>query len=210
MLKLFYDKDPNIIEVGIDEAGRGCLSGRVYVAGVIFAKNLPIINNRFSEIKDSKKLSRKKRADLRKYIEENALAYSVNYSEPNEIDHINILNATLKTMHKVVDSLKIQPNLILVDGNRWNIYTNKEGDVIPHQLIKGGDNRYYSIAAASILAKEYHDEYVRKLCEINEDYIKYDWLNNMCYGTKKHIDAIKKYGICKYHRKTFGICKQFS
>ena len=112
-------------------------------------------------------------------------------------------------MHKAVDGLKKEPSMILVDGNRWKIYTNKEGDVVPHQLIKGGDNEYYSIAAASILAKEYHDEYVRSLIELDPDLKKYDWHNNMCYGTKKHRDAIQEHGITKYHRKTFGICKQF-
>ena len=113
-------------------------------------------------------------------------------------------------MHCCIDGLELEPDLILVDGDRWNIYTNDDGDVIPHQLIKGGDNEYYSIAAASILAKVYHDEYVEQLCEQNPDYNKYDWLNNMCYGTKKHIEAIKEHGITKHHRKTFGICKQYS
>ena len=206
-MELFFDSDPNLKEVGIDEAGRGCLSGRVYVGAVILPKSID--DEKHKEIKDSKKLSRKKRKELRHYIEKTALSYSVAYAEPNEVDAKNILRATLDTMHKAVDGLDIVPDQILVDGNRWNIYTNINGDVIPHQLIKGGDNKYYSIAAASILAKVYHDEYVEKLCTQNPDYNKYDWLNNMCYGTVKHREAIQKHGITKHHRKTFGICKQF-
>ncbi len=207
-MNLFFDDDKNILEVGIDEAGRGCLGGRVYVGAVI----LPhcIDDDRYKQIKDSKKLSRKKRLELRDYIEKIALSYTVQYAEPEEIDKKNILVATLDTMHKAVDNLSIKPDLILVDGNTWKIYSDKEGNVIPNQLIKGGDNKYYSIAAASILAKVYHDEYIQELCKQNPDLNKYDWLNNMCYGTQKHRDAIEKYGISKYHRKTFGICKKFS
>jgi ribonuclease HII len=210
-MKLFFDDDKNVLEVGIDEAGRGCLSGRVYVGAVILPREFP--DEKYKEIKDSKKLSRKKRTELREYIEKTAVAFSVCYSDPTEIDAKNILEATLDTMHCCVDSLieaGTEPDLILVDGDRWKMYTNVDGDVIPNQLIKSGDNKYYSIAAASILAKVYHDEYVQKLCEQNPDYEKYDWLNNMCYGTQKHRDAIKKYGITKHHRKTFGICKQFA
>uniref|UniRef100_A0A6C0EKM4 Ribonuclease HII n=1 Tax=viral metagenome TaxID=1070528 RepID=A0A6C0EKM4_9ZZZZ len=207
-MKLYFDDDTHITEVGIDEAGRGCLSGRVYAAGVILPRSFP--DDKYKEIKDSKKLSKKKRLELRDYIEKVALSYSVQYYEAEEIDRINILNATLNTMHLVVKNLKIKPDLILVDGNRWNMYSDEEGNVIPNQLVTKGDNLYYSIAAASILAKVYHDEYVQKLCEENPDLNKYDWLNNMCYGTQKHRDAIEKYGISKYHRKTFGICKKFS
>ena len=206
-MELSYSNDKTILEAGIDEAGRGCLSGRVYVGAVILPYE--IHDEKYKEIKDSKKLSKKKRKELKEYIENIAIAFNVSYSEPSEIDRQNILQATLNTMHEAVDGLSKQPDLLLVDGNRWNIYTTKDGDVIPHQLIKGGDNLYYSIAAASILAKVYHDEYVENLCKETPDYLKYDWLNNMCYGTKKHIEAIKIYGITKHHRKTFGICKQY-
>lgn len=206
-MKLFFDDDIQVTEAGIDEAGRGCLSGRMYAAAVILPRHFP--DEKYREIKDSKKLTRKKRLELRDYIEKHAIAFSVEYSEPKEIDKINILNATLKTMHKCIKNLKVKPNLILVDGNRWNTYTDDDGEVIINQLIKGGDNLYYSIAAASILAKVYHDEYVLDLCDKDNNLDKYGWQDNMCYGTKKHIEAIKEFGITKHHRKTFGICKNY-
>ena len=158
-LKLFYDKD--LIEVGIDEAGRGCLSGRVYVGAVILPKQIE--GDMYKQIKDSKKLSKKKRNMLRIYIERIALAYSVAYAEPEEVDDLNILEATLQTMHTALDGLTIEPEQLLVDGNRFHNYISTKGNFIPHELIKGGDNLYYSIAAASILAKVYHDEYVETL-----------------------------------------------
>jgi len=207
-MKLFFDDDVQVKEAGIDEAGRGCLSGRMYAAAVILPRQFP--DEKYKEIKDSKKLTKKKRSELRDYIEKHAVAFSVEYSEPEEIDKINILNATLKTMHKCIKNLKVKPNLILVDGNRWNTYTDDDGEVIINQLIKGGDNLYYSIAAASILAKVYHDEYVLDLCKKEADLDKYGWQANMCYGTKKHIEAIKEFGITKHHRKTFGICKNYN
>ena len=206
-MKLYFDDDTSIKEVGVDEAGRGCLSGRVYVGAVILPRDFP--DEKYTEIKDSKKLSKKKRKELRTYIEEHAISFHVAYSEACDVDKYNILQATLLTMHSAVDGLDVEPDLILVDGNTWKLYSNKEGDVIPHQLIKGGDNKYYSIAAASILAKVYHDEYVEDLCRNNPEYVKYGWLNNMCYGTKQHIDAIREFGITKEHRRTFGICKQY-
>jgi len=209
VLKIAFDTDPSIVEVGLDEAGRGCLSGRVYVGAVILPKNIPD-DPMFKQIRDSKKISRKKRAELRKYIEKIAVAYSVSFSEPDEIDEINILAATLKTMHRALNGLTTKFDHILVDGNRFNPYITSDGEMIPHKLVKGGDNIYYSIAAASILAKEYHDDYVKELCHNNPEMRIYDWENNMCYGSKKHRDAISKYGITKYHRRTFGICKEFA
>ena len=204
-LKLFYDKD--LIEVGIDEAGRGCLSGRVYVGAVILPKEIE--GDMYKQIKDSKKLSKEKRHILRTYIERVALAYSVAYAEPEEVDQLNILEATLQTMHIAVDGLSIEPEQLLVDGNRFHNYISTKGNFIPHELIKGGDNLYYSIAAASILAKVYHDEYVEALCEQDPSlHEKYNWLNNMGYGTKAHMNGIKEYGITKYHRKSFKPCQQ--
>lgn len=208
MLKLYFDDTQNYVEAGIDEAGRGCLAGRVYVAAVILDPSKKD-DELFKQIKDSKKIPRKKRNELRKYIEENSLAFSVQYAENTEIDKINILQATLKTMHKAIKNLSIKPEILLVDGNQFHTYTDELGEVIPHQLIKGGDNLYYSIAAASILAKEYHDDYIKQLCKDEPDLNKYDWCNNMAYGTEKHRNAIKEHGISEYHRKTYGICKNY-
>ena len=201
VLKLFHNEDE--IEVGIDEAGRGPLIGRVYVAGVILPKEFP--DDTYLQIKDSKKLSKKKRAILRKYIEEHALDYSVQWADENQIDDQNILHATLNTMHKVLDNLKTKPENILVDGNAFNIY-RKCGEVVPHMCVRGGDNKYLCIAAASILAKEYHDEYMRKLVEDNPDLEVYGLKTNVGYGTKVHMEAIKKYGVSKYHRMSFKPC----
>ena len=194
------------LEVGIDEVARGCLAGPVFTAAVIWPKDLNCdIQN---QIKDSKKLSRKKRNILREYIEENAIDFSVAYKDNNVIDKYNILNATHMAMHEALDNLNVVPELILVDGNSFKPYYY-DNDIIEHECIIEGDNQYLSIACASILAKEYHDKYIEDLLETESDLNKYDWGNNMCYGTKKHIDAINKYGITKYHRKTFGICNNF-
>lgn len=203
-LKLYYDKDA--VEVGIDEAGRGCLSGRVYVGAVILPKEIE--GDMYKQIKDSKKISRKKRKILRHYIERIALSFSVAYAEPAEVDSLNILEATLQTMHKAIKGLSIEPEQILVDGNHFHTYTSKEKQFIPHELVINGDNKYYSIAAASILAKVYHDEYVEELCR-NEPELqeKYDWQNNMCYGTRSHMNGIRMYGITKYHRTSFKPCR---
>lgn len=192
------------IEVGIDEAGRGCLSGRVYVGAVILPKEFP--DTKFLEIKDSKKLTKKKRSELRDYIQSIALDYAVEYAEASEIDECNILQATINAMHRVIGKLNITPENILVDGTYFKTYKDQFNIIIPHMLVKGGDNKYRNIAAASILAKVYHDEYVEKLLDDNPDYEKYGWRTNMCYGTKEHLEAIKKHGTTKEHRKSFSPC----
>lgn len=204
ILKLYQNKDK--IEAGIDEAGRGSLIGRVYTAVVVWNNELEEdILTKISEIKDSKKLSKKKRTELRHFIEENALDYSVSYKENYEIDKDNILNATLLSMHKSLDNLNIVPDKILVDGNYFKEYysSNKK---IDYECVIKGDDTYVSIASASILAKVYHDEHIEDLCKNNPDLIKYDLLNNMGYGTKKHLEAIKDYGISEFHRKSFKCC----
>ncbi len=195
-------------EAGIDEAGRGCLSGRVYTACVILPDTFP--DNTYLLIKDSKKLSAKVRNKLRSYIEEHAVSYNVSYADVDEIAEKNILHATIASMHRAVHGMSIKPDALAIDGNTWKVYYDEEDELIPHQLVTGGDNLYLHIAAASILAKTYHDEYVNKLCDDNPDLEKYGWRKNMCYGTKVHIDAIKQYGITEHHRKDFGICKQFA
>ena len=194
MKKLEKSYSHDLIEVGVDEAGRGPLFGRVYAAAVILPKN--ILNK---DIKDSKKISSKKRKILRKWIEENVEAFGIGYAEVEEIEDINILQATYKAMHRAIDNIGKVPELLLIDGNRFKKYKN-----IDHICIIKGDNEFLSIAASSILAKEYHDEYIINLCSeditLNE---RYKLLSNKGYGTKAHKEGILKYGITKNHRKSF-------
>ena len=198
MKKFYFDNnDKKIIEVGLDEAGRGPLIGRVYAAVVNWG-NTEINEN----VMDSKKLSSKKRAEVLKWIQNNVDEWAVGWSEPNEIDEINILEATKMAMSRALDILDIKPTHLIIDGIGWE----KKFPNYKVQSVVKGDAKFYSIAAASIIAKEYHDEYIKHLCqekpELNE---KYDLLNNMGYGTKKHLEGIKKHGLSDYHRKTFKI-----
>lgn len=201
--------DSDLIEAGIDEAGRGCMSGRVYVGCVILPNEYNEDDNTYKLIKDSKKLSRKVRNELKEYIQTVAVDYSVDYADIDEIEEKNILHATISAMHRAVSKLKNTPDNILVDGTQFKLYKDKDGIVVPHQTIKGGDNKFRNIAAASILAKVYHDDYVLDLLDKYPELEKYGWRNNMCYGTKQHMDAIKTYGTSKFHRKSFGICKDY-
>ena len=204
MLKQFYEKDK--IEVGLDEAGRGCLFGPVCVAGVIWLDEDP---NPELEIRDSKKVSEKKRALLKDYIKDNAIAYSIVLVDHDDIDKYNILQATLRGMHQCLDNITdiINIDTILVDGNHFDFYSDRNDNYINHICVVDGDNTYKSIAAASILAKTYRDEWINKLVDENPELEKYDLRNNKGYGTKRHLDAIKEYGVTKWHRKSFGICK---
>ena len=179
-------------EVGCDEAGRGCLSGPVIAAAVILGSNFEndIIN-------DSKQLSEKKRISLRKFIEDNAKFWAVGIVWPNEIDEINILNASFLAMHRAIDQLDCPKELIVVDGNRFNKYHD-----IPHECIVKGDSKYMNIAAASILAKTYRDEYMEK---IHLEFPMYNWKKNKGYPTKEHRAAIKEFGATPYHRMTFKL-----
>ena len=212
-MKLF--DHPEQIEVGIDEVGRGCLLGRVYSAAVILPKEIDPDEVFHLEIKDSKKLSKKNRDLLSDYIKYIALDYQITYEDVDTIDKYNILQATYKSMHKSIDQLSINVDSILVDGNRFKPYmytdTNNEWANIPHKCIIGGDNHYIPIAAASILAKVARDNYIEQLCL---DYPMldtiYDISSNKGYGTKKHLQGIQENGITQLHRKTFGICKDFS
>ena len=194
-------KYKNTLEVGIDEAGRGSLAGYVYAAAVILPQTFN--DDIFLQIKDSKKLSRKKRKFLKEYIENVAIDYGVGYATNEEIDNINILNASILAMHRALDNLKIIPEKILVDGMHFKYYYKNDGWV-EYECIPKGDNLYYSIAAASILAKEEHDKHILEICGENNNKV-YDWDNNMCYGTQKHRDAIKKFGLTDYHRKSYNI-----
>ena len=204
MLKQFYEN--NHIEVGIDEAGRGCLLGPVCIAAVVL--NDITVNPPPFEIKDSKKVSEKKRKVLREYIQENAIAYSIQLIPESDIDKLNILQATVKGMHLCLNDILQQINIdtILVDGNYFKIYNHPEtGEPMNHVCIKGGDNKYLNIAAASILAKDFRDEYMENLTKENECLEKYGIIKNKGYGTKVHMEAIKEYGLTEWHRKSFKI-----
>ncbi len=187
MLKSFYSI---LDEVGTDEAGRGCLAGPVTAAALILPKGFKneILN-------DSKLLSEKKRGLLRPLLEKNAVDFGVAHVYPKKIDKINILNASILAMHKAIDQLNSDPKFIIVDGNRFKPYKN-----IPYECIIKGDAKYMSIAAASVLAKTYRDAYMEKL---HDEYPMYNWKKNKGYPTKEHRAAIRKYGITKYHRKSF-------
>lgn len=183
---------PELIEAGCDEAGRGCLAGAVYAAAVILPHDF---HNEL--LNDSKQLSEKQRYALREVIEKEAVAWAVGVVTPEEIDKINILNASFLAMHRAIDGLKVRPQHLLIDGNRFNKYQN-----LPHTTIVKGDGKYLSIAAASILAKTYRDDYMK---ELHEAYPQYDWKGNKGYPTPKHRAAIAQYGITPYHRKTFNL-----
>lgn len=190
LLKPFYHKE--LTEAGCDEAGRGCFAGPVYAAAVILPKKFfhPFLN-------DSKQLSEIQRNELRPVIEAEAISFAVASINNDEIDSINILKASFKAMHFAIDQLRIKPQLLLIDGNRFIKYKR-----IPHRCIIKGDAIYASIAAASILAKTYRDEYMLKL---HEEFPQYGWITNKGYGTEKHRKAIEGYGLCKYHRKSFKL-----
>ena len=179
-------------EIGCDEAGRGCLSGPVVAAAVILGEKFE--NN---VINDSKQLSEKKRNSLKSFIEENALYWAIGIVSPKEIDEINILNASFLAMHRAIDQLDCPKDLIIVDGNRFNAYHD-----IPHECIVKGDSKYMNIAAASILAKTYRDEYMEN---IDKEFPEYNWKKNKGYPTKEHRAAIKEYGATIYHRTTFKL-----
>jgi ribonuclease HII len=205
-MQAYYYKEE--VEAGIDEVARGCLAGPVYSSAVVWPKEIDPTDQNII-VKDSKTLSKRKRLILKDYIEENAIDFSVTFENNNTIDKINILNATYKSMHKSLDQLNLDIDHILVDGNKFKPYTNAKNEVIPYTCIISGDAKYVPIAAASILAKVYHDLYIDKLCDEHPELEIYDWRNNMCYGTKKHMEAIQINGISEYHRKSFGPCKLF-
>ncbi len=190
MLKPFYQEE--LTEAGCDEAGRGCLAGPVFAAAVILPRefNHDLLN-------DSKQVSEKHRNELRKIIEAEAIAYAVASIDNNEIDRINILKASFKAMHAALDQLTVKPGLLLIDGNRFPRYKK-----IPHRCMIKGDATYTSIAAASILAKTWRDEY---MLTIHEEFPHYAWNTNKGYGTEEHRRAIEEYNLCKYHRKSFRL-----
>lgn len=186
-----YFRHPKL-EAGCDEAGRGCLAGPVFAAAVIWNSEIthPLLN-------DSKQLSEKQRYELRPFIEQHAISWAVAKVEPEEIDRINILNASILAMHKALDLLSVRPEFVIIDGNRFRKYKN-----IEHRTIVKGDSKYYSIAAASILAKTYRDDYMN---ELDLAYPNYGWSKNKGYPTASHRKAIEKYGISIHHRRSFRL-----
>jgi len=222
-LQKCYTNESNVIEIGIDEVGRGPLFGRVYVSAVILPKDDSFDH---SKMKDSKKFhSKKKIEETAEYIKNSSIAWVVCYEDEVVIDEINILQATQKAMHKcIAEIINKNPDLfnnsetkiqLLIDGNYFNPYTyfNKKRKIleqIPHVCIEGGDNKYSTIAAASILAKVARDTYIEDLCKENPHLIEhYNIDSNKGYGAKKHLDGIKEHGITIWHRRSFGICKNY-
>lgn len=187
---IHYPSD--LVVVGCDEAGRGCLAGPVYAAAVILPKDFvhPLLN-------DSKLINEKTRIELRAYIEEHALDYGIGVVNPREIDRINILNASFLAMHRAIQKMDLTPEYILIDGNRFKPFKK-----IPHECVVKGDGKYLSIAAASILAKTYRDDYMLKIAKKHP---QYNWKQNKAYPTKEHRAAIKEHGVTKYHRMTFKL-----
>lgn len=190
MLKSYFNK--NFVEAGCDEAGRGCLAGPVVAAAVILPKNF-----KHKLLNDSKQLSEARRQELRLEIEEKALSYAVSFVYQQEIDEVNILNASFLAMHRALDQLTQVPELLLIDGNRFKPY--KE---IPFECVIKGDGKYLSIAAASILAKTYRDEYMEKL---HASFPNYGWFKNKGYPTTEHRQAIISHGPCEHHRHSFRL-----
>ena len=190
MLKSHYYE--GLVEAGCDEAGRGCLAGAVYAAAVILP---PDYQN--EQLNDSKQLSEKQRYELRTIVERDAISWAVGIVSPEEIDKINILNASILAMHRALDQLTVRPEAVIVDGNRFKKYRD-----LPHTTIVKGDGKYLSIAAASILAKTYRDDYMNRLAE---EYPMYDWQQNKGYPTRKHREGIRQYGTTPYHRMSYNL-----
>ncbi len=189
LLSHYYD---GLVEAGCDEAGRGCLAGSVYAAAVILPPDY-----RNDRLNDSKKLTARRRRLLREEIERDAVAWAVGVVSPEEIDRLNILNASILAMHRALDALTVRPEAVIVDGNRFKPYRD-----LPYTTIVKGDGKYLSIAAASILAKTYRDDYMDRLAE---EYPQYDWAGNKGYPTQKHRNAIKTFGITPFHRRSFNL-----
>lgn len=201
LLNHYYE---GLIEAGCDEAGRGCLAGSVYAAAVILP---PDYHNEM--LNDSKQLTEKKRYMLREQIERDAIAWAVGIVTPEEIDKINILRASFLAMHRAVDQLAVAPEALIIDGNRFTPYhpllsdgTSRAAEPLPHTTIVKGDGKYLAIAAASILAKTYRDDYMNLLAE---EHPQYDWRSNKGYPTKKHRQAIREYGVTPYHRLSYNL-----
>ncbi|MHB1952576.1 MAG: ribonuclease HII [Sulfobacillus sp.] len=199
-LETYFSKE--MLEAGIDEVGRGCLLSHVFAAAVIWPPEVPA-----GPINDSKKLSERRRLIACDYIKENAVDFAVSSRDEARIDEINILQATFEAMHSALDGLSLLPDHIIVDGNNFRFYVDRLGEVVPHSTVVDGDSKYVSIAAASILAKVARDRFVRDLCEKFPILKEYDVQSNVGYGTPKHLEAIRRLGITRFHRQSFGPCR---
>jgi len=202
--KLINSYQPGKIIASIDECGLGCLAGPAHAGVVVFPDfdDNPLWYN----INDSKKLSHKKREELDIYIKSIALDYEIISISNNIIDDINILQARYRLYHQLIDNLRIKPDMILIDGDKFKIYMDENCEIIPHVCIEKGDSKYVSIAAASIISKVQRDKI---MVELHDKYPMYNFKSNKGYGSKEHIDAINMYGVCPYHRLSFGICKRY-
>jgi len=222
MLERYFDTSSDTYEIGVDEVGRGPLFGRVYAAAVVLPKDDSFDHSR---MKDSKKFhSAKKRADVATYIKEKALAWSIKWVDESTIDKINILQASQEAMHQCISNAmedcisifnKSEKPILLIDGNYFNPFINKTNkqmiEYVEHHCIEGGDNKYTSIAAASILAKVARDDYIAALCQEYPDLIdRYSIDSNKGYGSRQHLQGIQQYGITQWHRRTFGICREYA
>ena len=205
-LKIYQTKGD--IEVGVDEAGRGCLMGRVYAAAVILPQEFTDEN--YLQIRDSKKLSAKKRNALKSYIQETAIGFGVGYAESTEVDSKNIYNATILAMHRALDQLDVCVDRIFVDGKHFKPYFDKEDNFPSYQCIVGGDDSFLNIAAASILAKCARDEHVLSIIKDKPQLDAYGWSRNKGYGTSEHMKALQTHGVTEYHRKSFAPCKNIT
>ena len=202
-LKLYFK--PGIMEVGLDEAGLGPLIGPVFAAAVYWPEDLthPLV-------RDSKTLNRREKLIAYDFIREEAIGYGIAKIEADEIDKINNKQAGIKAMHTAIDKTSIMPDNIIVDGNYFRFYIDTNGEQVSHTCIVDGDKKYYSIAAASILAKVSHDREIQSLCDKYPDLEKYELRNNMGYGTKQHCEAIQTYGITQFHRQTFKRVREYT
>ena len=219
MLNLFYANESEL-QIGVDEAGRGCFAGPVCCAAVIWDMNWLNENSDnliLNQIKDSKKISEKKRQQFSSFIKDNALSYGISMIDSNTIDEINILQASIQGMHLAIKECiekipELRINRLIIDGTQFKSYKSPYENefVIPHVCVTSGDNLYLNIASASILAKVERDNFMKNLCIENPEFdLRYKWKSNKGYGTKDHINGIKEYGITSFHRKTFGMCKNY-
>jgi len=207
-MKTFYREGD--LEAGLDEVGRGSLVGRVYAAAVIWPQDDDIMEELGSRlaVKDSKKLSARQRDILEGFIKDNAIDYAIGFKDEKYIDKKNILNASIAAMHSALDELNIIPDTLLVDGNRFKAYIDRSGEYVSHHCLPGGDNKYVSIAAASILAKVERDRYIEELCGQHPELEEYGMPSNRGYGSAQHMDALKKIGPTEFHRMSYKCCVQ--